>query len=266
MSSSTTYLEHAERRKELGAFLRASRSRLAPVPGAVVPRRRRVKGLRREEVAERAGIGVAWYTWLEQGRPITVSPETLSRIADALELKDQEKRYLLSLTKTSTRESEAAESLLPGTLARVIESLDPSPALVLNECWDVLGSNAAAEDLFGPFTGPDAYQGNIIWRLFHDPGWRILHQDWEHYARCSVAHLRGDVMAKPTLRSRSLIDELVLTSTQCRDWWESHEVLTPEPRRKTFYRVTKGEVHFDLTILQVERAPNLRVFVYSAAD
>ena len=123
-------------RGELAQFLRASRSRLAPEQGSVWQgRRRRVKGLRREEVAELAGIGVAWYTWLEQARPVNVSPTTLARVADALQLQPQERSYIFQLAGLGLPRTPVQELPDLEPLKKVVTTLDPSPALLLDACW-----------------------------------------------------------------------------------------------------------------------------------
>lgn len=251
-------------REELAAFLRASRGRVKPLPGALSYGRRRVKGLRREEVAERAGIGVAWYTWLEQARPINVSAPTLGRIAQALELQPQERRYLFALAGQPLAGTATPEATPMAPLRRVLDALDPAPALLLDPCWDVLGANAAANELFGSFDERSAHQRNLMWLLFTDPGWRALHGDWEHYARCSVRHLRMEVGA--TLKSermQELTVGLMQVSPEFREWWTSHEVLTSQLHQKTFHHPVLGTLYYDLTVLEVQGSAGLKIFAYS---
>jgi hypothetical protein len=207
---------------------------------------------------------VAWYTWLEQARPINVSVPTLGKIAQALELQPQERKYLFALAGQTLSGTAAMETTPMAPLQQILDSLNPSPALLLDQCWDVLGANAAANELFGSFGERPAHHRNLMWLLFTDPGWRVLHDDWDYYARCSVRHLRAEVGA--TLKSgrvQELTAGLMQVSPEFREWWTSHEVLTPQSHRKTFHHPVLGTLYYDLTVLEVQGSAGLKIFAYS---
>src|SRR5580658_9645787 len=138
------------RRTELAAFLRSRRERISPEDvGLAAGSRRRTSGLRREEVAQLAGVGVTWYTWLEQGRPIHASVQVLGAIANTLQLDEVERQHLFRLAEVT--DVEGAESLcpqLPPEIQPVLDQLSPMPASVLSDRFDILAWNAAYDVLF----------------------------------------------------------------------------------------------------------------------
>src|SRR5271165_6603846 len=137
------------RREELGNFLKARRARLSPEDFGM-PRgtRRRTPGLRREEVALLAGVGVTWYTWLEQGREINASTQVLDAVATTLRLDRAEREHLYRLAEATPLRSECARQAVPDTIREIVHSLDPLPASLINSRFDILLSNDASEELF----------------------------------------------------------------------------------------------------------------------
>ncbi len=175
-------------REELAKFLRARRAALTPelvrVPAG---RRRRTPGLRREEVAQLADVGVTWYTWLEQGRDIRMSRETLDRIAHALRLTPSDRDYLFNLlTLTQKTLTRAVE----GPVQSVLDTLE-SPAMVLNARYDVLAFNRLMDEMYNF----DGYSGrfarNLVWQGFMEPTRRALYPDWEKDMAALVRSLRA---------------------------------------------------------------------------
>jgi transcriptional regulator with XRE-family HTH domain len=137
------------RRGELAAFLRARRSRISPTDVGLPPgSRRRTPGLRREEVAQLAGIGVTWYTWLEQGRPIRASVQVLDAVARTLRLDQAEIEHLYRLADVPGAPVEAPVAEVPPALHEILRSLEPLPAMLLNARFDKLASNQAQQHLF----------------------------------------------------------------------------------------------------------------------
>lgn len=187
--------------------------------------RRRTPGLRREEVAALAGVGVTWYTWLEQGRDIRVSAQTLNRIADALRLSPTDTSYLFSLAglpheRTLNRERNAeVERAL-----QVALNAFRAPAFLVNYCWDVQAFNVLADRIyrFGEYSGP--YAQNHIWRLFMDPARRAVYPDWESFAPFTVGIVRvthGEHRSDPYLDS--LIGSLLENSAEFKRMWSAQQ-------------------------------------------
>lgn len=141
-------MAHADRHTELADFLRTRRQRLTPQEvGLPVGTRRRTTGLRREEVALLADIGITWYTWLEQGRPINVSSQVLERLARTLRLTPAETAHLYTLARRALPKADVCEEVTLG-LRAVLDALEYVPACAVNTCWDVLAWNRAAGLVF----------------------------------------------------------------------------------------------------------------------
>jgi transcriptional regulator with XRE-family HTH domain len=187
-------MDNAARRFELKTFLRARREGLLPESvGLIRGRRRRTPGLRREEVASMADVGVTWYTWLEQGREISVSREALLRIARALRLTPTDEAYLLCLAGLDPPPGAPSSRLYSAEphLKAVLDALRGVPAIVFGLCLDVLTFNPLADAIFdfGGVEGP--FADNHAWRLFMDHKRRALYRnDWEEAARRCVGFLR----------------------------------------------------------------------------
>lgn len=184
------------RLQQLGEFLRSRRDRIAPETVGISPGpRRRSKGLRREEVADLAGVGVTWYTWLEQARDIHVSDDVLAAIARALRLDADETTHLFALARCPRPQptiTPMPEPLVPAAHQAVLDALDPNPAHIRDRRWNLLAWN----DAFAASTGFDRVppeERNLLWLLFTQPTVRQLVPDWEDLAEFAVAHFRFEV-------------------------------------------------------------------------
>ncbi len=166
-------------RTELGEFLRSRREQVTPEEvGLPVGKRRRTPGLRREEVAALAGVGLTWYTWLEQGRDIRASADFLDRLARTLKLDAIERRHLFLLAhQRLPAEPGKTWCSVPPLVHRLMNDLPTRPAYVLNLRWDVLAWNHAAARLFG-FSEHPPEQRNLLWLLFMDTATRALFDPW----------------------------------------------------------------------------------------
>ena len=243
----------AERQALLGAFVRAHRERTAPDPR---PGRRRTPGLRREELAARAGISATWYAWIEQGRDVRVSPYALGRLAEALQLSRAERAYLFELAGRRDPDAAQAQAIpdAPASLVALVEAL-PHPAYGLDRAWDACCWNAAAARLFrGWLDG--SRERNLLRYFFLDPSARALLPDWTERARRLLAEFRADF-------SRSLNDPRLgeLIAGLCRDSplfaeaWEAQDVLDREGGARTFRHPEDGDLCFlQHTLTPAERA------------
>ena len=167
------------RRADLAEFLRAKRSVIAPGDVGLAPgQRRRTAGLRREEVAQLAGVSVSWYTWLEQGRPINASKDVLDALARALRLDPVERDHLLALAASDRRAGTITQPTVPESLHRLLGALEPNPSYVLGPTWDFLAWNDAYVRLFPVITTLSPAERNLVWIVFADPTARALIVDW----------------------------------------------------------------------------------------
>lgn len=205
----------------LGKYLRARRETVRPEDVGLPPgSRRKVPGLRREELALLAGISADYYLRLEQGRDRHPSPQVLNALARVLQLDADSTAYLHDLAIPKPRRRSRGPQRLQAGTALLLEQL-PMPAFVQNEYYDVLGSN-----LLGHALSPRYRPGvNLLEALFLDPGERELREDWDRATRDSVAGLRAISVADPVdARLTALVDELSMRSDRFRTLWARHDV------------------------------------------
>lgn len=220
-----------DQRAELSEFLRTRRARLQPEDVGIpsLGRRRRVPGLRREELAQLAGVSVAYYTRLEQGNGRNVSAEVLDAIARALRLSDAEHAHLIRLArpKQQRRKHKPAprrQQVRPALL-QLLETLDGVPAYIGGARSDILAWNRMAAALFGDWGRLRPAERNWARLTFLDPGYRELFRDWESKASDMVSYLRlyaGQNPDDPELSA--LVGELSVKSEEFRRLWATHDV------------------------------------------
>ncbi|MGW2424004.1 helix-turn-helix transcriptional regulator [Streptomyces sp. NPDC001709] len=257
------------RRPELAAFLRTRRARVTPADVGMPPGlRRRTPGLRREEVAQLSGVGVTWYTWLEQGRPINASPQVLDAVARTLRLDAPEREHLYRLAEVPfAPDREALTRRVGPEVQGIIDALDPLLAVVYNARYDVLATNAAYRDLF---VLPEALSiglPNVLWTLFTVPEGTCPVVRRERELPLMVATLRsayGRHVGEPAWEN--YIRALSAASPWFAELWASGEVVLPGPRVKTFRHVMVGEMRMTSQSLSIDGMPDCRIVVYTPED
>ncbi len=233
-------------RRELGDFVRSLRERLTPQDAGLPPgQRRRTPGLRREEAALLAGLSVTWYTWLEQGREISLSAQALARLAVALRLGRAERAYLFELAAKRDPEQPPHES--DEAPAAVLASVDliEAPAYILDRAWTALRWNAAAGSLFAGWLDGTADR-NLLRFIFLEPGARSFIHDYETRARRVVAEFRADVsshLGDPDVHD--LVEGLERQSALFRQYWREHAVLGREGGERTFNHPVEGFLRYE---------------------
>jgi transcriptional regulator with XRE-family HTH domain len=249
----------------LGGFLRDRRERLAPGPGR--GSRRRTPGLRREEVATRAGVSVTWYTWLEQGRGGPPSDEVLERLARALELDASGREALFLLAHQRPPPLEPTSQVdVPASLQRLIDGLPLSPALVKTLTWDVVAWNAAAVTVLGDYGARPKRERNVLRYLFLDPVARAKLPDWESDARFVVAAFRMDtVRSGGSEEAAALAAEMREASADFRRFWADNEMRSHGVGRKRIKHPIAGWLTLEYSALSVDGANGLGLVVYTAA-
>jgi transcriptional regulator with XRE-family HTH domain len=250
------------RQSELGDFLRSRREKLSPkVVGLAPGRRRRTPGLRREEVAELAGIGVDWYIRLEQGRSVSPSVTTIDALARALRLGKAEHAHLRALTQGGDRRPFVAEAV-PPAVRRTVESLNV-PAYVTGRRWDVLAWNKAADEIFAFSRLPEADRNTLVSVLTNPATRRLFGAGWADEARRMVAQFRAthDLWAgDPAFRD--LLERLRAGCPEFERWWEAHDVSGIVAGRKTLNHPKKGQLRFEYASFQANDDPGLKLVVY----
>ncbi|MEZ5219394.1 MAG: helix-turn-helix transcriptional regulator [Ilumatobacteraceae bacterium] len=254
-------------RHQLGEFLRSRRQRLQPRHvGLPDGSRRRTSGLRREEVAELANISTDWYTRIEQGRPVTPSPETLDALARALRLNEAEHAHLRALAADAPHAATAdrcAGTDVPPDVRRVVHSMT-QPAYVTGPRWDVLAWNQAADQLFGFSRVPVADRNTLILMFTGESSRKLFGDRWAAEARRMVAqfHATCDLMAgDPTLRD--FVRRLTSESADFAEWWEAHEIREIGPGTKWLNRSDGTTIGFGYTTFHPTEDPTLKLVVYN---
>ena len=252
----------------LGAYLRRRRAKLDPTALGFALGRSRTLGLRREEVAQRANISPTWYTWLEQGRGGAPSADVLDRIARALMLTDVEREhlFLLGLGRPPDARYRGGEGVTP-RLQRVLDALDPSPAVIRTALWDVVAWNRAATVMLMDYGSLPPDQRNILRFLFLDPRARGAQYDWESVARFALGSFRVDAArAGAAAEVESLVETLCELSPEFRAMWRENEV--PSPHGDAVKRIRHpvlGPLAFEYSAFAVDGRPDLSMVVYNPA-
>ncbi|WP_404333401.1 helix-turn-helix domain-containing protein [Sphingomonas sp. MMS12-HWE2-04] len=242
----------------LGSFVRAHRERLTAEIGFG---RRRTPGLRREELAQRAGISATWVAWIEQGRDVKASPQALARLAAALGLNQAERTYLFEL---AGRRDPALPALAPGddapaSIAALVATL-AVPAYGLDRLWNACAWNPQAAALFAGWLD-DGHDRNLLRYLFLSPAARTLLPDWQDRARRNLAEFRADfAKGRGDPRLQQLVDALSAESTFFAEAWHDQSVLAREGGRRLFV-VAEGERAFDQHSFAPSERPDCKLVV-----
>jgi transcriptional regulator with XRE-family HTH domain len=250
------------RYSEFGDFLRSRRERLRPgTVGLPDGRRRRTPGLRREEVAARAGIGVDWYIRLEQGRTVSPSVTTIDALARALRLDKADHDHLRTLALRGTRRGFVRETV-PDAIRTLIESLN-QPAYVTGQRWDVLAWNAAAAGIFAFDRMPEAERNILVCVLTYPGTRRLFGADWEQVAQRVVAQFRVsyDLWAGDPAFT-ALVDRMRRDSPEFAAWWEAHDIRPTVAGQKRLDHPALGELRLQHATFQSNDDPALRLVIY----
>ncbi|MHB9839735.1 helix-turn-helix transcriptional regulator [Paraburkholderia terrae] len=248
--------------RALGEFIRAHRERLSPQAVGLPPGpRRRTPGLRREEVAQLCGVSPTWYTWIEQGRPVSASAEALARIAVALQLSRAERAYLFELAaQRDPAEPDPAAADTPAMLLKTVQ-LVSAPAYVLDRQFTALAWNEPAADLFVGWLDGE-HDRNLLRYTFLSPDARSLIVDWEIRARRLAAEYRADsIRHQNDAPTRSLIDELSASSDAFARFWASQDVNEREGGQRRFNHPRDGHVVYNQITFKPAHREDLKLVV-----
>jgi transcriptional regulator with XRE-family HTH domain len=249
----------------LGAYLKDRRAKLDPAAFGFSRARRRTPGLRREEVAQRANISPTWYTWLEQGRGGAPSADVLDRIATALMLTDVEREhlFLLGLGRPPEARYRKDEGVTP-RLQRVIDALEPRPALIRTATWDVVAWNRAVAVMLIDYGSLPPPERNILRSLFLDPRARAAQPDWESVARFVLGAFRIEAArAGAAEEVESLVNELCRLSPEFKAMWRDNEFRTHREGVKHLKHPILGQIAFEYSAFAVDGRSDLTMIVYN---
>jgi transcriptional regulator with XRE-family HTH domain len=256
---------HAMAESLLGTYLKDRRAKLDPAALGFAPGRRRTPGLRREEVAHRANISPTWYTWLEQGRGGAPSADVLDRIARALMLTDVEREhvFLLGLGRPPEVKYRKDQGVTP-RLQRVLDALNPSPALIKTALWDVIAWNRSAATILHDYGSLPPERRNMLRNIFLNPQAREVNHDWENVARSVVAAFRADAArAGAMVEVRAIVDELCLLSPQFKAMWSDNDVVGSGEVVKHLRHPLLGPISVEISTFAVDGRLDLSMVVFN---
>ncbi|MEV6768820.1 helix-turn-helix transcriptional regulator [Nocardia sp. NPDC051030] len=256
---------NAPRRAELAAFLRARREQITPEDvGLPARQRRRTPGLRREEVAELAGVGVVWYTWLEQGRPINPSVQVLDAIARTLQLDVTEHNHLYRLVDAPSAPLSASTYTQPEHSQVILDALNPLPATITTARYDVLAFNDAYGALDPSIALLPQSERNVLWHLFTaaEQVQPLVH--WERDVSFMLAQLRAEFGRRLNdPHWTEFIRELSARSPRFAEMWARQEVAASDARSKSFWSVDGDEITVTASGFAAASAPDTKLWIYT---
>lgn len=247
---------------KFGDFLKACRRRTPPPAGGMPARRRRTPGLRREEVAQLAGVSVTWYTWLEQGRPVRASPAVLSRLSRALQLSEAEEAYLYHLSGLE-HPAAAGPGVSPALLQAVVDACGGNPAIVLGPTWDFLAWNRAACEILGDLSPLQGLERNNLGFMLLNPEIRRRTPEWEDRVRTLIAEFRSDCsrhLGSPDFVR--LVADLERASPLFGEAWHAQEVSTRAPREKAYRVPGRGLCVFEQVSFLLMQRTDVKLVLY----
>ncbi|MET9417637.1 helix-turn-helix transcriptional regulator [Streptomyces klenkii] len=260
-----------DQRTELSEFLRSRRARLQPAEVGLTPYggRRRVPGLRREELAQLAGVSVAYYTRLEQGHGQNVSTAVLEAIADALRLTGAEREHLTRLVRPSVKKTRPCRPARPQrvrtSVQHLMDSMENTPAYVVGRRLDIIAWNRMACALLGDLGAMPAGQRNLAWQIFLEPATRELYTEWEKKAADVVAFLRLDAGRCPEdPHLAALVGELSVKSPEFRSLWAAHNVEDKGFGVKKLHHPVVGPLTLSYETLVLPADQNQQLVTYHA--
>ena len=254
---------------DLAEFLTSRRERVTPEQvGLPSYGPRRVKGLRREEVASLAGVSVDYYKRLERGNASSASDSVLEALARALQLDDAERAHLFDLARTASpiapKRRRATQQRVRPTVLRILDSMS-TPAIVRNSRVDYLAANELGRALYAPLFDSREQPANSARFTFLDPAAQEFYVDWERTAKDLVAHLRSEAGRNPYDRGLSdLVGVLSTRSQEFRAWWAAHNVRYHQTGTKRLRHPVVGELELNYEVMDVSADDGLTIAVYSA--
>ena len=255
----------AARRAELGAYLRAQRARLQPEDVGLSPRpgRRNTPGLRREEVAHVSGVGLTWYTWLEQGRHITTTAPVMDALAGALRLDREAHGHLRCLADLPMPEPEQIPEGADGEFDRLLDTLLPAPACIFGPRFDFVAWNETFATIWRPDRLPDGRR-NAVWMAFCEPDHRPTWVNWDQRSHSLLAEFHAAAGRHAGDESfAELIADLNDHSSEFRAWWASYEVRQSITGDLKVRIPGTGVIRFEVIELGVCSHPSLRLSLHA---
>lgn len=243
-------------------FLKKHRAKLNPEDYGFSRQNRRVSGLRREEVAQLSAVSVSWYTWLEQGREISISREAVQRIGAVLQLNEVEQQYLEDLIfpkKASANNS----VILSDEIIAMVDALNPHPAFVRRDNLDILYWNTAASTQIFDWSKVTASDRNSLKLMFINDEYRKRIFEWEKAAQHTIAAFRAyQAKESQSENFRVIVDDLKARSPEFCSMWDYHDVNKIGSGNKSIINDSGELTHYTYTSLEIEKHPGIYLIFY----
>jgi transcriptional regulator with XRE-family HTH domain len=262
-------LDHVDPATDIAEFLTSRRAKITPEQvGLPTYGARRVKGLRREEVASLAGVSVEYYRRLERGNVSGVSDGVLEALARALQLDDAERAHLHDLARAvnpvSPKRRHSTQQRLRPVVQQIVDAMT-TPAIVRNSRVDYLSANALGRALYAPVFESREQPANSARFTFLDPAAQDFYADWDRTAKDLVAHLRSEAGRNPYDRDLSnLIGELSTRSPEFGTWWAAHNVRYHQTGTKRLHHPIVGDLELSYEVMALSADTGLTISAYSA--
>ncbi len=252
------------RYEELADFLKTRRARMMPDQvGLPLGIRRRTPGLRREEVAQLAGIGLTWYTWLEQGRHIQVSSQIIESLARVLQLNKQERIHLYRMANQPIPPEIPEYKGVSPIHQHVLDSLTFCPSFIADQRWNAIAWNNAACCVLGDFYAMTERQRNVVWAMFAQEYYKKLYIDWELHAKSLLGRFRlscGKYIEDEWMNR--LVEDLKQESAEFNLWWPLHEITDDGGVYKQLDHPTAGMLYFESSCFDIPDNSGFKLFVH----
>lgn len=233
--------------RELGLFLKKKRSTLRPEQfGLNADKKRRVEGLKREEIAALAGVSIDWYVRIEQGQNVNPSIEVLLALSKVLHLNDEEKRYLFNLSDKKLPLEEPAPLAISATLQKFLDNQNPNIAYVTDSRLTIIAWNTAALKVYGNYAEMNEKARNSVWRTFNDEYMKNLLDDWEGHSKLRVEQLRANYSYyenDPAINM--IIEELSAKNALFNTWWNNQGIMGTPEGQKLLHHPIAGNLYLN---------------------
>lgn len=255
------------KRKELGEFIKMKRSTICPSQFKIpVDNKRRVKGLRREEVAELAGVSVDWYVRIEQGREnVNPTAAVLNSLAKVLQLNFAEKEYLFHLADKMLPLDNKPSITVSETLQRFLDNQNPSLAYVVDSNFTVIAWNETATKVYGGYENASEKERNLVWRVFRDPYTKEILDDWEGYAKLRVAQLRTLSIYQNNTLMIDIIEELK-NHKLFEHWWNNPVIVGTPEGQKLLHHPVVGDLYLNHITLETTEIKGAYIMIQMPVD
>lgn len=231
--------------KELGLFLKKKRSTLRPEQfGLKFDKKRRVKGLKREEVADLAGVSIDWYVRIEQGQNVNPSTDVLLSLSRVLQLNNEEKRYLFNLSDKKLPMEDITTVTISNTLQKFLDNQNPSIAYVTDSKLTMIGWNTAALKVYGNYEEMNEKERNSVWRAFNVDYLKELLDNWEGHSKLRVEQLRANYGYYENDNTiNAIINELNEKNPLFNKWWNNRGIMGTPEGQKLLHHPLVGDLY-----------------------